>query len=180
MEEGLRTLLAIGHTSPSFLLILMVFTSLWVSPLSAAYTALLLGLLVDLSKPILPANQMIDVALIGPACLGYLTGAYVTMQIRGMIFRHSPIAIGVMVFIAGAFAHLVTMSLLTARGLPWLVAEPIQGWNAADQLVARFLELVYTAMLAVPLGYILVRLQRLLGFPTHTGKTGPHPWRSRS
>lgn len=179
LEQSLRTLWASNYTCPSFLLILMVFISSWAPAMTAVWAALILGLLVDLSSPVLPANHAHDVVLIGPAALGYLTGAYVTILLRGMFFRDSPLAIGVLVLIAGAFTHLVVVALLTVRGLPWLIAEPLRGWSAADELVASFFELLYSAALAVPLGYCLVRLRWVWGFHLHPGKGAGHhySWR---
>ncbi len=175
LEEGTRTLLAIGQITPSFLLILMVFIGLWAPPLTAAWAAIILGLMTDLTTPIQPANYPADVALIGPACLGYLVGVYVTIQLRMMVFRDSPLAVGVLVFLAGMFAQLVIVAVLTMRGLPWLTAQPVQGWSAADQLVHRFLVLLYTAALTIPMGYLLLRLQWMFGFAPGTGKGPSYP-----
>ena len=86
LEQSLRTLWASSYTCPSFLLILMVFISSWAPAMTAVWAAMILGLLVDLSSPVLPANHATDVVLIGPAALGYLTGAYVTILLRGMFF----------------------------------------------------------------------------------------------
>jgi len=179
LEQSLRTLLASNYVCPSFLLILMVFISSWAPTMTTLWAAMILGLLVDLSHPVLPANHAIDVVLIGPAALGYLTGSYVTILLRGMFFRSSPLTIGVLVLIAGAFTHLVIIALLTIRGLPWLIAEPLRGWSAADQLVASFFELLYSAAVAIPLGYCLVRLRWVWGFATHPGKGMGHhySWR---
>ncbi len=176
LQEGLGTLWSVGGHSPSLLMVLMVFVSLWAPSLTGAYAALALGLLTDLSQPVYPAGQATDVALIGPACLGYLTGAYVTQQLRGMVFRHSPLVIGVMVLIAGAFVHLVVLAILTARGLPWLAAQPVAGWHAADQLVARFFDLLYTAGVGVVLGAVLVRFHWALGFGQQQGKAA-YSWK---
>lgn len=164
LEDGLRTLLTIGYTTPNLLLILMVFVGLWAPSMIAGWAAVILGVLTDLGSPIYDVDLVGDVALIGPACLGYLCGTYVICQLRGMVFRDSSLAVGVLVAVAGAFVHLVIMAMLTVRGLPWPVGEPIPGWSAADQLVARFFDLLYTAVLAVPIGYVLIRLKWAWGF----------------
>lgn len=174
LEHGLRTLFVIGHTSPSFLLILAVFIGLWAPPMTAAWAAMALGILADLGSPLQPAGQSLDVALIGPIALGFVTASYVAVQLRGLVFRESSLAFGVMVFLAGIFAHLVTVAVLTVRGLPWFVAEPVAGWAAADQLVQRFLEVVYSAGVAIPMGYVLQRLHRVWGFPPVSGKAFGH------
>ena len=80
LQEGLRTLWSIQGTSPSLLLILLVYVGLWAPPMTAAWAALALGLLIDLTTPVKTLNHLQDVTLIGPACLGYLAGAYVTVR----------------------------------------------------------------------------------------------------
>lgn len=174
VDDGLRTLFAIGYTRPSFLLILMVYVALWAPSSVGGWAAIILGLLTDLTSPIYGVGQTNDVALIGPASLGYLTGAYVTYQVRGMVFRDSSLAMGVLVAVSGAFVHLVIMAILTLRGLPWPLGEPIHGWSAADQLVVRFFDLLYTAVLAVPVGYGLIRLKWLWGFAPPGGSGMSH------
>jgi len=169
LDDGLRTLWAIGYTSPCFLLILMVYVSLWTPPTTGGWAAIILGLLVDLQTPVYPVGQAVDVVLIGPTGIAYLIGAYVTVQLRGMVFRDSPLAVGVLVFLAGIFVHLVVVAILTVRGLPWPVAEPLPGWHAADQLVGCFFELLYTSLVAVPLAYVLTRLKWLWNFAPHGG-----------
>lgn len=175
LEDGLRTLLAIGYTTPSLLLILMVFVGLWAPSTTAGWAAVILGFLTDLCTPIYDVELVHDVALFGPACLGYLFGTYVICQLRGMVFRDSSLAVGVLVAVAGAFVHLVITAMLTFRGLPWPVGEPIPGWSAADQLVARFFNLLYTAVLAVPVGYVLIRFKWVWGFtPPGSSAMGSH------
>lgn len=172
IEDGLRTLMAIGFITPSLLLILMVFVGLWAPSTTGGWAAVILGALIDLTTPIYDVGLVHDVALIGPACLGYLTGTYVTCQLRGMVFRDSPLAIAVLVVVAGMFVHLVTMAMLTIRGLPWPLGEPIPGWNAADQLVARFLNLLYTAVWAIPISFLLIRSKWLWAFNSPGTATG--------
>lgn len=180
LETGLRVLLSVpGPTgvSPSFMLILAVYVSLTAPAPTVAWTTLLLGLLVDL-RPIGLGEQSQDVVLIGPACLGYFVGGYVAVQVRGMLFRESPITMGIMVFIMGIFVHLVIVALVTLRGLPIVPADGIAGWHAAEQLGHRFGELVYTAVVAVPLGFVLMRfdslwrLSPLAGRGRHAGRGG--------
>jgi len=170
-EQGLRTLFAIGHVSPSFLLVLAVFLALTAPPATALWAAIILGILVDL-QPITTVGWIADTAVIGPACLGFMAAVATTLQLRNMVFRDSPITIGVMVFVAGLCAHLVMVCLLTARGVPWLTGEPMPGWNVADQLVHRFFEVMYTAVWAIPIGWFLARYRLVWGFSSQ-GAPGP-------
>ena len=82
-----------------------------------------------------------------------------------LLFRESVITLTALVFATGLFIQLVIVGIYTARGLPWLTGQPVEGWNAADQLVQRFLALLYTTGLAVPLGALLLRTTPIWGFP---------------
>ncbi|MAE63271.1 MAG: hypothetical protein CMJ18_03280 [Phycisphaeraceae bacterium] len=174
LDQGLRVLLRIPGSdgvAPSFMLVLAVFVMISAPRRTAFWAALTCGLLVDLSLP-RSAGQATDFALIGPMALGYLAGAAVTVELRGLIFRDSPVAFGALVLIAGTFVHLVAVALLTLRGLPYpAFIDAINGWSAADELVRRFFELLYSAVLAVPLGLLLIWSDRFWAFGPQT--TGP-------
>lgn len=158
-EVGLGNLLALGSVRPSLLLILGVFVGISASPMTLAWAMLILGVIVDVTQ-----SPIQDATLIGPAALGYLFGAWAMLQFRGLVFRQSAIALAVLTFVTGIFIHLVIVALFTMRGVGWPVGEPVPGWTAADQLYHRFLQLLYTAVFALPLGAILIRLEHLWGF----------------
>ena len=158
LETGLSGLLAIpvaDDVSPSFLLALVVFVALSAPRRTAMWAAMVLGLLVDLNSR-LP---------LGSGCLGYLAAAMVAFELRGLVFRDSPPAIALMVFVAGLVAHLVTVALLTSRG----VVEAIDNWQVHRELVHRFLTVLYSAGCAWLLGFVFVWLDSLWGFNHHTG-----------
>ena len=155
--------LSIGR--PDLVLVLLVFIAMWSPGPTVTWAALILGALVDLSAPYFFVNQEESSVLLGPSALGYLAGAAVVLQVRSVLFRQSPLVIPVLVVVAGLFAHLVVMVLLTLRGLPWLHTTPIEGWAASDQVVRRFFMLLYTALIAFPVGSLLRRTEPLWGFP---------------
>ena len=162
LDVGLRPLWAVpdaaAGVSPCLLLVLMTFIAMRAPSAAALWAGLVLGLLVDLQ--IGPAGLVM-----GPAALGFLAGAYAVLQVRTLVFRQSVATLAVITFVAGIFVHLVSVALYTARGLPFTPAEFITGWDAAEQLVHRFLELLYTCAVAVPFGWLLLRLANLWGFP---------------
>ena len=164
LEAGLRTLLGIAGPDgayPSFILILAVYVGLLAPSQVVPWAMLVLGLLTDLQ-----AGPVPEAAIIGPAALGYLLGAYVIMQLRLLVFRESVITLAALILATGIFIQLVVVGLYTMRGLPWLTAEPIAGWSAADQLVRRFFILLYSTAVAVPIGALLLRSTPLWGFPS--------------
>ncbi len=155
IENGLDQVLAIQHVSPGFVWILAGFVAMCAPPGIVPWALLALGLLADLTAPF-QTVELLDMPLIGPNCLGYLAGSYVCLQMRGMVARESPVALGVLVFTGGLFARLVPVALITLRGLPLLHTDPVLPWSAADELVRAFLGLLYTTLAALPVGYVLL------------------------
>jgi len=149
----------VHHVAPSFTLILLVFIGLCAPSRVLGIAAVVLGILVDLQP------GPMAVPIIGPAALGYLAGAYVLVQLRSLVFRESVIAFASLVFVVGIAVQLVTVAMYTLRGLPWPLAQPLVGWSASGELVHRFLMLVYTTLLALPIGYVLLRSAAWWGFP---------------
>ena len=149
----------VGELSPSLMLIVVVYVALHAPTWVALWCALGLGLVVEMT-----ASPMPGAVLVGPVTLGYLAAAYAVLQLRGMVFRESLIAFIVLVLIGGLFQELVAVALLSMREVPWPLGEVIPGWSAADQLMHRFLELLYTAALAIPLGLGLMASRPLWRF----------------
>jgi cell shape-determining protein MreD len=175
LDIGLRPLLRIdvaAGASPSFVLILMVFVAMWAPPRVALWSGLVLGLLVDLSS-LSPTLADLSVgrgyALMGPAALGFMLGSYAVVQFRGLAYRDSPLALAALVFVGGLFAHLVWVALLTVRGLP-MFGYPLPGWSAASELYSRFWVLVYSALVAAPVGYVLLKTHAAWGFDSQKSR----------
>jgi hypothetical protein len=164
LEVGLGSLLHIGYVTPSFLLILAAFIGISAPPSTVMWSFLVIGLLGDLTHPYATADGITDMVLIGPTAIGYLFAAYAILQTRGMFYRESTTTLAVMVGVAGVCMNLGAVALLSFRGLPLLTAEPPPGFFAADELVRRFWQLLYTGALAVPIGFVLWRLEPIFGF----------------
>jgi cell shape-determining protein MreD len=176
LETGLRSLLRVdtsaGQVCPSFLLILATFVAVWAPARIVPWAMLVLGLLCDL-QPIPVVEPVTVASIIGPATLGYMLGGFAVLQVRSLIYRNSPFALAITVIVAGVFVHLVIIAALTVRGVP-LPGFPgrLEGWSVADQFYRRFFELLYTAALAVPLGWLLGKTQPIWGF-----ESVKSPWR---
>lgn len=160
-DAGLANLFQIGSVRPNLLLILGVFIGMSASPMALAWAMLVLGVLADVVNS--PLASM-GTTILGPSALGFLFGGWAMLQFRGLVFRQSAIAMAVLVFLTGIFVHLVIVALVSVRGMAWPVGEPVPGWSASDQLVHRFLELIYTALVAIPLGAILIHFEHWWGF----------------
>lgn len=170
LHVGLGPLLRIAGVSPDGLLILMVFIATWAGTMETLWAALALGLLADLTGQAFPVTQGSgDFVLIGPCTLGSLVGAFTVLQLRGLMFRDSPLAWATLVFLAGTLSGLIAVTILIVRTAPWLMDMPIPGWHASDQLVRSFGQSVYSALLAIPVGWLLRKTLPFWGF--HTGKS---------
>lgn len=169
LQVGLSHHLALGNVEPQFVLLLAVFIALSAPTRATVIAAGILGLLLDLvASPYTlaasgaGASEAAAVTLIGPYTLGYMTGGYLVVQLRPMLFRQHPLTLAAMVLVAGAEAHLVVLGLLWVRN--WY--EPMQGFIASDELIPRSLGLLYTAAIGLALAYPLAWITPLFGFHT--------------
>ncbi len=170
LQDGLEGLFQINGVSPSFLLILAVYINLRAPMPTLAWSSLVLGIVVDLTTRTWSSGDAgVHYALIGPMALGYLLGGFGAVQIRGMVFRDSPMTLGMLVFVLGIAVHLLGVLLISLRGVPWFLNEPMLDYSASNEIVLRFFELIYTAVLAVPLGYVLRGTTGLWGFEKTKG-----------
>lgn len=176
LDQGLSALVEVSGVTPSFLLVFAMFLALTAPVDKVPWLMICLGLCFDLSILYPLAGGQQDFVLLGPGALGFLLGGWTAIQMRNVVFRDSPLAIAVTVFVAGLFVHLVIVMLLSLRGLGVLTAEPMSQWIWSDQLVRRFFSLIYSAAVALPLSFLLIRLEPLMGI---TPKTATTPRRMR-
>lgn len=161
IQSGLTPIWTVAGTTPNLLLILAVFVGVSAGRTTVMWALLIIGLLLDL----LPGPLSEQGVILGPHAVGYLVGAYAVLQLRNLMFRDSLPTIALMVFAVGGFAALMETVLYAFRGLPWLAGEPLGAdWGATRQLWRRVEELIYTAVLAVPLGLALRSTKKFWGF----------------
>jgi len=172
LDTGLRPMLEIGSgergVAPSFLLILMVYVASMGPSHAVRWAALILGLLLDLSSTY-PTADGRAATVAGPYALGFILGASLTVQLRGLVYRRHPLTTGFLTLLAGACAFVPAVFLLTMRRIisAGLGSESVIIWVASDQLVHAFLTVLYSALIAVPTGWILNRTAGFFGFQMH-------------
>ncbi len=172
LDTGLQQMLMvqIGKTAfaPNFTLILMVWIASMGPTHAVRWAALVLGLLVDLlaQYPTVDGRATI---VAGPYALGFVLGAALTIQLRSLVYRKHPLITGLLTAVAGACAFVPAIFLLTMRRVVYagLDSEHVILWVASDQLVHAFLTVIYSAVIAVPTGWILNRTSGLFGFQSH-------------
>jgi hypothetical protein len=154
----------LGGVTPSVVALLVVFICLFASRLSALSGALLLGLLLDLSMPALAAQGGRDVYLVGPHALGLLFGGYLIVQMRTMVFRQRAITLGVLTGICVLAAGILMTALFIIRGWYGEGVVYLSQPTAFGELVKYGAVALYSVLLGVPLGWMLLQTLPAWGF----------------
>jgi cell shape-determining protein MreD len=162
LEMALPPVLDAGGSGvqPSFLIPLVVFVALHADARPALWSALVLGLLVDLIQPV----ALIDggaATIPGPNALGFFLAAQMTLSVRGMVIRRNPLTLVVLSIVAAAVASVVVVAFMTLRGL----FDPSLAWRGASELVPGLLSACYTGLTALVLSFPLFALTPFFGFP---------------
>ena len=165
IERACCVELRLGPTAiaPSFIVPFIVFVSLFAPSLNSYWTALLLGLAIDLTSPRGTEGMIIA----GPHALGLLGASYLVVSLRTVINRNT-LALVVFSIVAAAFAGLVTVAIFTFRS--WYT--PQIAWFAGEQLSQRIFSALYTGASAALLSLIL--------FPAHGLFRFQDPYNRRS
>lgn len=165
---------SLGNVSPSFVACLVVFISLFASRRAALWGVWTLGLLVDLTSGFVQTGLNELVYVPGPYALGYPFAALLVLQIRPMVFRRRLITIAVFTAMAIIAASLVAIAFYVLRNFypeADAVRYPIED-GAMRELGRRLGVAVYSALLALPLGWLLRGTIPLWGFTGMQSRTG--------
>ena len=119
---------------------------------------------MDLSAPYARSGAA-GVFVIGPYALGYVFGSVLILQLRALVFRKRVLTFALLTFICMLAISLLVVGVLVVRS--WYVESPqpvyFEG-SALRELLHRFGIAIYTSVLAIPLGWLLVRSHPLWGF----------------
>jgi cell shape-determining protein MreD len=161
MESGLREALQVGqlNIAPSFVLILIVFVSLWAKPIHALWAAVLLGCALDMLN-LLPTESGETIAMLGPWALGCMVASYTVLNFRVMMFRRNPLTIAFLCAVSGAIASVVALAILSIRA--FYDDELIL--TASSELGQRTASALYTGALAIIIGPVLHWIGPWMGF----------------
>lgn len=160
--------LRIGPVWPATVPVLATLVALWASRPAALWGPFLLGLFVDLCRPevgIDAAGGLWAIRVLGPDAIGFLLGAVALQSLRRVLLRRHPLAIAAATLAMTALSALVWGAIWSARAF-W--GETLMPWSAGEALSAlgqRSLEALATAIVAVPLAWLLLRLMPWWGFP---------------
>ena len=160
IEQAAKVPLAIGNTSitPSFVIPLVVFVALFAPPVAALWTALLIGLVVDLAT--VWGNGVTELVVVGPTALGYLAGAYLVLTVRALLYRRNPITLMAMSVLASLLASLVFVAIHSIR----MIYTDAYTFAGLTELGHRTLASVYTGAIGLVLAFALFPMMPLFGF----------------
>ncbi len=158
--RNLVTLHALGDLYPSLVSVLLVFVALFAPRTTALWAAWGLGLFMDLALP--RASGL----LIGPLALGYCFGTFLVLQVRTMVFRRRLLTLAVLTMMFCAASAIVEVALPTIRSWFGSAVE----FQPFVELLRRFGMAVYSGLLAIPVGWILMQTLRLWGFQHATDR----------
>jgi rod shape-determining protein MreD len=173
LEVSLRNVLMLGPIGPSFVIVLVVFISLFAPRFTALWACWVLGMLVDLCTPLMHGADRVG-PLLGAHALGYVFGGYVILQIRAMLFRRRAVTMAVMTVICFVAASLVVVFLYAIHGFypgeapAWAEMRPVR------ELLLRLGVAGYSGLLALLIGPMLMWSAPLWAF-----RAGPQPYAGR-
>jgi len=166
LQDGLVPTLLIqapvGEVRPNLLLILAVFLAMHAPSRVVLLTWAALGLILD----ILTVDYAGGAVLLGPYTFGFLAGAVVALQLRQVVLKHHVFSLAFCTAVCGTGVALIVVGIFGFRNL----YDPLAGYSPLADLAARVLGVLYTAVLALPLSWPLIRWQSIFSF--HTPKMG--------
>ena len=173
LDVSVTGVLALGadtRITPTFLGVVAVFIGLFASRSAVLWGCWIIGVVTDLCLPLGDPGGG-PVRLIGPHALGFVAAGFMLLQLRTMVFRRRALTVAVLTFAAMAMVYLVAIAIYTVRS--WLPGGDLvwAGFQPLDELLRRFFMALYTAGLAFPVGFLLVRTLPLWGFQMKTNRS---------
>jgi hypothetical protein len=170
LELGLKEALRLRDLpiAPSFVFCCLTLVAMFASPQAVRWTALAVGLMMDLLSVLSLRDSLADVRILGPNMLGFLVGCEVIMLVRGSTIRRNPLTLG---FLAGTGALASAVVLVCIFTLRAWILDPLT-WNLWFQTWTRSLSAIYTGLLGIVLAFALLPLAPLLGMQTSLPSLG--------
>jgi hypothetical protein len=161
LEAGFRDALQVGAlgVAPSFVLILVVFISLWAKPAQALGIALAMGFFMDLLR-LVPTSAGENAAIVGPWTLGCLVAAYTVLNFRAMVFRRNPLTMAFLCTLGSTVASVMVVAVLTLRSF----YDVVQISSASRELWLNLGCALYTGVVGLVVGPALNSIGPWLGF----------------
>ncbi len=165
LETGLKPALRLGNSeiAPSFVFILLVYLAMCATPRAASWSAVVLGLLMDLTNLIGVTSGGPPGTVLGPHVLAYIVAAQLVLAMRGIMIRRNPLTLGFLAFTGGLVAQTVLVTVFWIRSL----FDPVVLDSSAD-LLSRLASAGYTGLFGVALAFGLLPFSEWFGLPSQT------------
>ena len=171
LQMTLMDLVSIGGARPSLLAILGLFVALWAPRHLTLWCCFALGLLIDLTTPIV-FEKFGSQYLIGPYALGMSFAAVMMLNLRTMVMRRQVFAFSILAFVFAVSVSIVVVAVFMVRSWFPEHSPEFTGFSASGELVSHLAAGVYTAIVAVPLGWLLLKTSGMWHFQTATTPAG--------
>jgi hypothetical protein len=155
--------------SLSFVVCVLTLIAMFAPPAHARWTALVVGLCIDLLTTLPVRDGVADVRIIGPSVLAFLLATQLVLSVRSIMMRRNPLTLGVLSAIFSLAAGVTLVAIFSLRGwlLDTLAFEPTR------ELLTRAGGAIYTGLLGVALAFALLPLAQVLGLkPDAVGLAG--------
>ena len=159
--------LRIGPVVPSIAGTLAVYLVLSAPRQSALWACLAIGLLLDFSEQAM-FDGLYPYHLIGPYTLGFLFGANLILPMRAMVFSRNPLTFGLLTFFFLLGVTIVFLALWQLRSFYEGSPPPWGGHGVFSEFGTRLLWAFYSGLIAIPVGWLLIRSAPIWGFATGT------------
>ncbi len=159
-ERSLHRILsleALGGASPGFMGSLVVFVSLFAPRKQALWACWFLGVLMDLVSGYAWGTGA-PVMVVGPNALGYVLVCFFVLQLRTMVFRRRVLTMGALTAGGMILSGLVVVMMLSIRSWYPETVSPhyFAKSSALGEMIYRIVIALYSGLLAVPLGWVLL------------------------
>lgn len=149
---------------PSFVLPLAVFVATGAAANHAVWACLVLGLLLDLVWLWPASSSAGGLTVLGPHALGYLLAGQFVLAMRSMMIRRNPLALATLSVVASLVAGVAIVAVFAIRD----ALGDIVVWSTWTELLGRLASSLYTGVVALAMGFVLLRLAPVFGFTLGT------------
>jgi rod shape-determining protein MreD len=161
--------LRLGRQGPtaSIIMPLAVFIALFAGHRAAIWSALALGLAIDLTT--LRGTDAMVIA--GPHALGYAAAAYFVLTSRPLVMRRNPFTLMLMSILAEGLSSVVVVFVFAVRrGIWWNSWADVPRHALLSELGDRLLGSLYTGLPALALSLVFFPLLPWFGFQDSAGR----------
>lgn len=175
LELGMKDGLELGMTSvaPSFVVPLLVLVAMHAPKLTSLWAAFVIGLVLDLTHARLAGE--VGVTIVGPYTLGCLLGCSAVLNMRSMVMRKHIVTFAFLTLIVAGLMQIGATANFAVRS--WY-DRSVEMPEPMAELMPRLGSAVYTALLSLVLGPMLMYLAPFFGF--HATQGHGHGFRRRT